>query len=58
MHTAAPGYSTAEYAYGTEPNTFLAANFAHLPRRPDGKLRAYPASVEPVFKPQGCAAIQ
>jgi hypothetical protein len=28
------------------------------PRRPEGKLRAYPASVERVFKPQGCAAIQ
>jgi len=35
MHTAAPGYSTEEYAYGAEPNTFLAANFAHLPRRPE-----------------------
>ena len=58
MHTAAPGYSTEEYAYVTEPNTVLAAHFAHLPRRPDGKLRAYPASVERVFKPQGCAAIQ
>lgn len=58
MHTAAPGYRTEEYAYGTEPNSFLAANFAHLPRRPDGKLRAYPASVERVFKLHGCAAIQ
>ena len=25
-------YNTKEYAYGTEPNTFLAANFAHLPK--------------------------
>ena len=25
-------YSAKEYAYGTEPNTFLAANFAHLPK--------------------------
>jgi len=32
MHTAAPGYSTEEYAYGTEPNTFLAAHFAQLPK--------------------------
>ena len=50
--------SAEKYAYGTKPHTFLAANFAHLPRRPQGKLRAYPASVERVFKPQGCAAIQ
>ena len=25
-------YSAEEYAYGTEPNTFLTANFAHLPK--------------------------
>ncbi len=25
-------YSSKEYAYGTEPNTFLAANFQHLPK--------------------------
>jgi len=25
-------YSAKEYAYGTEPNTFLAAHFAHLPK--------------------------
>jgi len=25
-------YSTEEYAYGTEPNTLLAANFAQLPK--------------------------
>jgi hypothetical protein len=28
------------------------------PRRPEAKLRAYPASTERVFKPQGCAASQ
>ncbi len=25
-------YSSKEYAYGTEPNTFLTANFQHLPK--------------------------
>jgi hypothetical protein len=25
-------YSAEEYAYGTEPNTFLTANFQHLPK--------------------------
>ena len=25
-------YSAKEYAYGTDPNTFLVANFAHLPK--------------------------
>lgn len=40
MHTVAPGYSTEEYAYGAEPNTFLAANFAHLPRRPEALRQA------------------
>ncbi|NBW24278.1 MAG: class I SAM-dependent methyltransferase [Betaproteobacteria bacterium] len=25
-------YSAEEYAYGTEPNTFLTVNFAHLPK--------------------------
>lgn len=25
-------YSAKEYAYGTEPNTFLTANFQHLPK--------------------------
>jgi hypothetical protein len=25
-------YSTEEYAYGTEPNEFLKAQFQHLPR--------------------------
>ena len=28
------------------------------PRRPEGKLQAYPASAERVFKPHGCAEAQ